>query len=145
MATRYCLKKGNKLKIFKRMFASKEVRGVLGVLDEADCKFNCQAFTMIKGLIEDTVFKNSADIEAGVCDGKSPRELAYYLIYNIAADHLESGRYHAWYGILNPTGIAPELRRIFNAASDELVHIGVMDAEDAAKDKIELLKNIEEA
>ncbi len=137
-------KEGYEMKALKRMFAPKEVRAILGVLDEADYRFDCPAFTMIKGAIENLVLgAESAKIAANVRKGISPRQSVYSWIVNIAGDELETGRHHLHRGILNPMGLGVDLLRIFDAAGDELVQIGAVDADYAAKQKAGLRKNIE--
>ena len=130
------------MKALRRMFASKEVRAILGVLDEADCRFDCPAFQMVKKQIEDLVLGHPDRVAAKVREGISPRQSVYSWIANIAGDHVESGHYHIYRGVLNPMGMGEDLLRIFDAASDELVQIGSVDADYAAKQKAGIRENI---
>ena len=91
--------------ILKKLFAPKEVRGVLGVLDEAECKFDYPAFKMIRNIIEKAVLSNPNKVTKAIRNGLSPRQSAYSMIANAVGDHLESGQYHIHRGVLNPTGI----------------------------------------
>ena len=128
--------------ILKKLFAPKEIRGVLGVLDEAECRFDCPAFKMIRNIIEKAVLANSNGVAKKIRDGLSPRQSAYSMIANIAGDHVESGQYHIYRGVLNPMGIGEDLLKIFDAAVDEMVTISAVDKEYAEKQKKGIRENI---
>lgn len=128
--------------ILKKLFAPKEVRGVLGVLDEAECRFDCPAFKMIRNIVEKAVLANSDDVAKKIRNGLSPRQSAYSMIANVAGDHVESGQYHIYRGVLNPLCMGGDLLQIFDAAVDEMVTIGAVDMEDAEKQKKDIRENM---
>ena len=78
----------------RRALAPREVKAALGVLDEAECRFQNEAFQMIKKMIEKALLKRPADFlrviqESG---GRTPREWVYSEIGNVAGDLLETDR-----------------------------------------------------
>lgn len=130
------------MKILKKLFAPKEVRAVLGVLDEADCRFDCPAFQLVRNIIENAVLTNTNKVAKQIREGLSPRQSVYSMIANIAGDHIESGQYHIYRGVLNPMGMGKDLLRIFDEAVDEMVKIGVVDEEYAEEQKKGIRENI---
>ena len=128
------------MKIIKRILAPKEVRTVLSVLDELSLEFNSDAFQTIRRQIEDAMLRDSKKVVNQVKEGASPKELVYYAIANFAGDYIESGEYHVYRGILNPTG--EDFLRIFDRAVDKLVKIGSVNIEDGKEQKAGIRKNI---
>ena len=126
------------MKALKRMFASKEVKAVLGVHDEADQRFDCHAFEMVKNQIEQAVLSQPGATADKIRNGLSPRQAVYSMIGNIAGDFAESGQFHLYRGVLNPMTGGEDLLRIFDAAVDEMLQIGAIDEDDAAEQKSEL-------
>ena len=132
------------MKFFKRMFASKEVKALLGVLDEADQRFDCRAFEMIKNQIEQAVLSLPDGFADKVRNGLSPRQCIYSMIANIASELLASGKFHLWPGSLNPMPFSGglDLLRIFDASVDVMVQIGAVDNDYAAAHKARLRETI---
>lgn len=52
------------MKFLKRIYASKEVKAVLGVLDEANQKFDCHIFETIKKHIEQALLADSDAVQS---------------------------------------------------------------------------------
>ena len=122
------------MNILKKLFASKEVKAGLGVLDEADYKFNCLAFGLVKREVEGAILQNPNKFTSAINNkGISPRQYVYGMIANCSGDFLESGRYHLYRGILTPTG--ENLLDIFNLALDELLQIGAISLDEAKKQR----------
>lgn len=128
--------------MFKRIFASKEVKAVLGVLDEADQKFDCHVFQTVKSQIEKGVLSQSDAVRAKIQNGLSPRQAVYSMIANMAGDLVESGNYHVYRGVLNPLTGGEDLLRIFDASVDEMVQCGAVGADEAAEQKAGVRENI---
>ena len=97
---------------------------------------------MIRNIIENAVLANSSKVATQIREGLSPRQSAYSMIANIAGDHVESGQYHIYRGVLNPMGMGGDLLKIFDAAVDEMVTIGAVDEEYAKEQKNGVRENI---
>lgn len=130
------------LKAIKRMLACKEVKAVLGVLDEADQRFNCSAFTMVKNHIETAVLSQPSSVAQQIRNGLSARQAVYSMIANVAGDLAESGEFHIHRGSLNPMTGGTDLMTIFETSVDEMVLIGAINEEDAVRQKSQLIENI---
>ena len=125
------------MRFFKVLFAPKEVRAALGVLDEAEYSFcrtgpysRSAAFDLVKPYAERFILAASR-----LPDGISPREHVYNLIANYAGDLVESGTYHIRRGHLDPNGPGDALYNLFCEAIDELVRIGAMDSDYAEEQR----------
>ena len=72
----------------KRLFASKEVKAFLGVLDEADQRFrpNYPVFELVKNRIEQEVLAQPDATAANIRNGLSPQQAVYSMIANISGD-----------------------------------------------------------
>jgi hypothetical protein len=130
------------MKILKKLFAPKEVRAVLGILDEAECKFDSPAFEKIRKIIKNAILENTRNVIKQVREGHSPRQYVYSMIANVSGDYVESGQCHMYRGVLDPMGIGGELLKIFDAAVDELVLIGAVDKDFAQEQKKGIRENI---
>ena len=62
------------MKILRRMFAPKEVRIALGILDEVGFEFNCEAFRMLRNRIEDAFLRDYSKVVSAVEGGISCEE-----------------------------------------------------------------------
>ncbi len=133
------------MKTLTRMFASKEVKAVLGVLDEADQRFNCPIFERVKKQIEQEVLAHADDVTNLIVKGNSAREIVFTTITDITGDLVESGQFHIYRGVLNPMNGGEDLLRIYDAAVDELLQIGAVTKDHAANCKESLRRNIKNA
>ena len=137
------------MELMKKQSAPKEVKAALGILDEASCIFDSYhgylsgAFYLVRDEITELILASPAEVARAIRKGISPREWVYSAIANTAGDYVESGQYHIRRRHLNPTG--EDLLRLFNAALDELVRIGAMEADYAEKEKSAILKSIWDA
>jgi hypothetical protein len=128
--------------LFQTFFGSSEVKAAYGVLAEANHRFESEVFSLIKEEIETALRKNPSDIIDAARRGITPRQVVYTAIVNIAGDHLESGQYHIYRGVLNPTGFGPTLKRIYNTSLDELATMNAITKESAEEQKEIMRKNI---
>jgi hypothetical protein len=133
-------------RVFQIFFGSKEIKAVIGILDEACYKFDNKTFEeVIRPEIEKSILQNPQKVKQ-VIKKIPPREWVYGTIANISGDLLESGRYHVYRGVLasDLDGIGPgkDLLKIFDEATDELVKIGNIKEEWAKKQKKQLQENI---
>jgi hypothetical protein len=126
-----------------KILARKEVQAALGILEEADPhRLDGGAFRIIREEIEGLILSHRAEFVAFVQKGNSIRAWVYTNIANTAGDFLESGQYHVYRGVLNSIGPGEDLLRLFDAAVDELVHMGCLDGESAEMQKDALRENI---
>lgn len=130
------------MKFLKKIFAQKEVKAALGILDEASYKFDNEAFRIVRKPIEKTILAKSHKFVNVIQNGVSPREWTYTAIAEVAGDLLGSGSYHIYRGVLNPLGPGNDLLKLFNAAIDELTKIGALDIKEAKAAKNAIRDNI---
>ena len=130
------------MNIFKESMAPKEVKAALNVLDEAEDKFNSRYFKIVRDEIEKIILSRQNEVVKLIQGGASPREWIYSVIGNIAGDHVESGRYHVYRGLLNPVGPGEDLLKIFDLSVNELVQMGAIDKEYADQQKAGIRENI---
>ena len=128
-----------------KLFPPKEIKAAIGILNEVDQALQNHSFNLVRGHIENIIFKHPNDFVDSVNKGKTPREWIYSSIANISGDLLESGQYHLYRGVINPVGPGSGLRKIFDYSIDELVKIEIITQEKADEEKNALGKNILEA
>ena len=130
------------MRFIKKLFAPKEVKAALGVLDEASYTFDSVGFQLVREHIEKIILSQPDKYVDVIQKGMTPRQWVYITIANIAGDLVESGNYHIYRGVLNPLGLGNDLLKLFDAAIDQLTQIGALDAKDAKKQKATLRDNI---
>ncbi len=129
------------MKLIRKLTAPKEVRHVFKLLDEADHKFDCPAFELVRDPVETNILSMADDIAKEVRNGTATSRgdpcvhILYIQIANVSGDYLSSGDYHLHRGILNPKRIGSDLLRIFDGALDELLNSGYMDEREAKEQK----------
>jgi hypothetical protein len=130
---------------YEQISALQEVREVLRALDEAEHRFQTEAFKMVRHEIEESMIKNPDALVQMIRKtvGWTPLEWVYSQIGNIAGHILESGEYHIYTGVLNPMGPGKDLLKMFDAAYDELVRMKAVDADYANEQKVALRRNIQ--
>lgn len=129
------------MRILRRMFAPKEVRVALSILDEVGFEFDCEAFRMVRNPIEDVFVRDYSNVVSGIDEGISPRQQVYFAIANLTADYLQSGQYHVYRGVLG--GLGQDLLTLFDKSLDELVHSGAIDDREAEVRKAAIRERIE--
>lgn len=129
--------------MFKEIFVSKEIKAVLGVLDDLDSEFNkFLMFPEVKIRVKETLLKNDKYISNIIIEQDiKPLRTAYSWINNISGDMLESGEYHIYRGTLNPT-TGGELLQLYDISTDKLLELGDMDKAGACKHKEDVRRNI---
>jgi len=125
-----------------RMTTPKEIRDAISILDELETKFRCKAFEIVREQVQSELLANGDGIAAIIRKGKSVRGMLLGAIGNAAADHVESGDYHLYRGIINPLGPGNDFVKIFDAVVDESVKLGLIDGEWAETQKAALRDNI---
>lgn len=136
------IKRTSKMNFIKKILAPKEVKAALGILDEASYTFDNEAFQLVRNRIEKMILAQTDEFVNIIQKGMSPRQWVYSAIANISGDLVESGKYHIYRGVLNDMGPGNDLLKLFNAAVDELVKIGIVDNKYAKTQKEAILKNI---
>jgi len=137
----------------------KEVQEALDTLDEAceklrhpphdghalPCLYD-EAFQMVREFIECMVLANEERFARAIAqEGVTVRQWVYGAIAKRAGDLVESGEFHFYRGALDPMRPGEDLLRLFDAASDELVKMGLVDSEFAEEQKAAIRNNIRTA
>jgi hypothetical protein len=130
------------MKTIKRILAPKEVKVALNVLDELSLELQMEAFETVHRQIENTMLGDCKKVVSKVKEGTSPRHLVYFAIANLAGDHLESGAYHIYRGVLNPLGLGCDFLRLFNMAIDRLLKEGAISEKEAKEQKAGIKESI---
>jgi hypothetical protein len=130
------------MNFLKKILAPKEVKAALGILDEASCTFDNEAFQLVRSHIEKIILTKPDEFVNLIQNGMSPRQWVYTTIANIAGDLVESGNYHMYRGVINPMGLGNDLLKLFDAAIDELTKIGALGAKKAKTEKAAIRENI---
>jgi hypothetical protein len=137
------------MSIFRRVFASKEVKAALGVVDECEFMFSPaglhgDSFNIIKAELVPYLYKTSANLKEQVQNGRTVRACVYTSIAVMAQSHISSGQYHMYRGVLRPMGPGPALHEICRKAIDLLIKEGDVTEEDAQRWKNDIVKQISE-
>ena len=139
------------MKTIKRVLAPKEVKVALNVLDELSLElqteafetgYSMEAFETVHRQIENTMLGDCKKVVSKVKEGTSPRHLVYFAIANLAGDHLESGAYHMYRGVLNPLGLGYDFLRLFDMAIDRLLKEGAICEKEAKEQKAGIKESI---
>lgn len=117
-----------------RLFAGKEIRAVLGVLDELEIKYPTGGFRMVRGVLEQEIRKQPGLVRTAVTRFGA-RPAIYNKIANTAGDLLASGRFHVYRGVLDPLSVAPQLLQLFDGILDQGLAESIMDSEQVESQK----------
>jgi hypothetical protein len=118
---------------------------LLNELNDAEIIFNNNSFYIIKEIMLNGINKQYNEIiELLNSNGRRPREWVYSLIGNKAGDLLETGKYHAYRGLLDMNG--KDLLEIFDKSYDLLLQMNIkdIDLEYANEQKATLRRNIKQ-
>ncbi len=126
----------------KKVFPPKEISKVLEILGEVEVKFVSRGFLLVKKHIKEIMRMAPDSVLVGINSSSSPYEWVYSTISNMAGDLVESGCYHLYRGVINPTGPGEDLIKLFDHAVDELAKLGCVDEENARTQKNALRENI---
>lgn len=132
------------MNFIQRLLAPKEIRGVIGVLDELQCVFPPSlAFSMVRREVETLVLSHQTACVAMVRRGATIRAWVLVRVADTAGDHLETGEYHMCRGALDPMGPGEDLLRLYDLATDALVQMGFEKPEGAQSKKDGLRRNMQ--
>ena len=120
----------------------KEVKEALKMLNKMERSFDNAGFHLVRNHIEKMILAQPNKFVDIIQRGTSLRVWIFTAVANTAGDFLESGNYHIYRGVLNPMGPGNDLLRLFDAAVDELVKIGVLKPEKAKEEKEAIRENI---
>lgn len=134
----------------KRLFAPKEVKAALGVVEECELTFSSEGlhgdcFKIVKSELVPYILKSSQILKDHLSNGFTIRGCVLAAIVTIAQNHVTSGRYHTYRGVMSPIGPGPALRQICEKAIDSLVQEGSVtkdDSEQWKKDIREQISNV---
>jgi len=121
------------MNLFKRSMMPKEIKAVLGVLDELELEFTTPVFKVVREPIERALTKHQERILQEMQEGVSARSAALQLIANFCRMALSSGHNHIYRGVLNSTG--EQFLALFDKAVETNLQLGHGDAELAAAQK----------
>ena len=134
------------MKFLKKIFASKEVKAALGVLDELAYECNSHAFSLVREQVELAILEHPEKFVSVLkSQGRTPREKMYSMIEHVAGDYLECGSFDFYIsrGLLNPTG--EQILQVYNHIIDRMKEDGCISEEEAQKQKSDIQDRIKEA
>jgi len=126
----------------KKGVATKEVKEALEILEQAGKEFHGYGFKLVSDKIEKALLENPKALKKYVEDGNPLKEKVYMLIATTAGEHVGSGHYHIYRGLLDEVG--NELLEIFDSTIDELVILGTLKKKEAKEHKETVRENIKE-
>ena len=132
------------MKLFRRLFISKEAKKVLSALKEADSELKNPSFHLIKKVLKNVILNQDRDFIETIKGGLAPKQWVYVNITNIAGNMLESGKYHLYRGVINTMGPGQDLLKLYDTAMDEIMKMRVVDSKQANTEKEALRKNMEQ-
>lgn len=151
------------MKFLKKLFAPKEVKTAIGVIDEFEYSCNTSAFrfvvrlvpdlnrwvdpfSLVREVVESTILEQSEKFISVIKEqGMTPRQKVYSMMEHVAGDYLESGSldFFVYRGVLNFCG--EELLRIYDLIIDRMREIDCVSDEEAKKQKSDIRHSIERA
>ena len=130
--------------LFGNTFKPKEVKAALLALDMEEEKCNTNsAFKLIKKDVSKLICDSEKTVISIKEEGFSPNTLVYLLMTNIISEHLVSGRYHTYRGVLSFVG--QDLLKLWDYAVNGLHQLGYHDDIESDKDREwirEQIKNV---
>ena len=137
------------MKFFKKLFAPREVKIALGVLDELDYEGNTHGYhlpSFVREPIELTILKYPEKFVSELkSQGRTPRQKVYSMIEHVAGDHLQCGSFNYCFcmGKLTPAG--EQVLKIYDYIIDRVKEEGCVSEEEAQKQKSDIrncIKNV---
>ncbi len=127
-----------------RPILSKKILLAKSILKEAEDEYPRPAFDLIHEEINSRLFKFSKQFDEAAKDTKI-EQIVYATIGEIAGDLAESGRFHIYRGVFDPsTGIGEDLLKIYDDSADKLVQMGAIDKDFAKRQKSTLRNRIKQ-
>ncbi len=135
------------MSFLKRFFADKETKAALGAVDECDLIFSSDgtfgdSFKIIKAELVPYLYKGSHILKEHIKKGQSLRSCVYTAIAKIAQDHITSGQYHMYRGVLSSMGPGHALHKICIKAIDLVVKEGSVTQENGEQWKADIREQI---
>lgn len=127
---------------FRRLRLPREIKDALGVLDELATIFDPGAFRLVRTHVEGGFRRYPREFVSMVGQDTPVRQIVLQAVSNTAGDLVESGEYHIYRGVLDPMGPGDHLLKIYDATTQELVRMGVVDPAYAETQRQGLRKNI---
>ncbi|WP_428388746.1 hypothetical protein [Mucisphaera sp.] len=125
-----------------RFFLPKSVKAAIGILDELEYQFDTEAFRIIRPIVEQRIIKNQGQYNKVLNEGTPVRFVVMGMLADLAADHVESGQYHVYRGVLDPMGPGQDFLNIFDKILREGEKLGYNDKETVDTQMAAIRKNI---
>jgi len=119
------------------------LKPMIGVLDELEYQFSYihEAFEIVRNAIERNMYANLGEWKKDLADSNNPRLHIYLAINNVAYAHLQTGRYHSYFGEIAEFGAGKGLVDLYVFTAKELVVMGQW----TKKEYKEYMDNLKEA
>ena len=127
------------MQIFNRVFPSKELKAVIGALEDVSYTLASPAFAAIKPKLVEYIYSNPKEIDVALREHSSPRRYVCTLIFNWLSHDLSTGKYE-FLGMLSDEG--QSLLAAFNYSIAELKRLGVEDKKNLDEVRAPVLMNI---
>lgn len=127
------------MKLMKKLFASKEIKAAIGVLDEFDYSCDTSVFKLVREVVESTILEYPEKFIIVIKEqGITPRQKVYSMMEHVGGDYLESGSldFFVYRGLLNPFG--EKLLRVYDLIIDRMKEINCISDEEAIKQKSDI-------
>ena len=91
--------------LFERLIPSREVRAVLGALEEIAYSQNSSSFEKLKHKMKQYIYSHTEEVHVALAEHSSPRLFIHTLILNWVSDELSTNKYIRSKGVLNEDGV----------------------------------------
>ena len=91
--------------LFERLIPSREVRAVLGALEEIAYSQNSSSFEKLKHKMKQYIYCHTEEVHVALAEHSSPRLFIHTLILNWVSDELSTNKYIRSKGVLNEDGV----------------------------------------
>ncbi len=129
--------------IFSKLFGKSNLESKMNIFWETiksfESNYSIPAYTMMQGHIKLKVKGQERKLEE-IFKETDPKIFALSLVANTCGDFCESGEFHIYRGMLNPTG--EDFLEMFKDAVKQLILLGGTDEEWYEQNLTALLKNI---
>jgi hypothetical protein len=128
------------MRFFNRVFPSKELKAVIGALEDVSYTLSSPAFASIKPRMVEYIYSNPEEINVALREHSSPRRYVCTLIFNWISHDLSAGNYNL-FCMLSPEG--ESLLAALDYSIAELKRLGVEDKNNLDEVREAVLMNIE--
>lgn len=91
--------------LFERLIPSREVKAVLGALEEIAYTQNSSSFEKLKQKMQHYIYRHTDEVHVALAEHSSPRLFIHTLILNWVSDELSTNKYIRSKGVLNEDGV----------------------------------------